>query len=79
MSVQASGLVTAQFTGNNGAGAISVPGLQVGDIVVAFQEGAGMVAQFESSVSVADQLHQFGGGDMSAQTLHAILFRGTFS
>ncbi|WP_157648395.1 hypothetical protein [Burkholderia ubonensis] len=68
--------ITAQ--GSNGAGAISVPGLQVGDHVNLVTFSGNLNVQngsFEQIVSVADQLQQTAGADYSSLTLTAHLTR----
>lgn len=54
------------FNGINGAGAISIPGLKVGDTPFACTAGDAILGLFESSVSVADGLQQTGAGNYAS-------------
>lgn len=81
MSVTTSGLVHATFVGDatGGAGhAASVPGLKVGDILLANTANGNVYLSgwFEPVVTVADELQQ-AVADLSTVTLNAVLFRGT--
>lgn len=77
------GFATIAFTGRNGSGAISVPGLKAGDRViwcalklpnrVAWQE-PGTV--WEHTVSADDAIEQLSTDDLSANTAELIVFRG---
>ena len=66
--------VKAVFNGNNGAGSISVPGLQVGDVALVFANG-NFLGAFESVISVADQIQQTSGNNLSSITLTLVLIR----
>lgn len=86
MSVNLTGIIQATFSGRSSAGAISAPGLEVGDIllwlgnavegVVEPYHGGGL---YEPVVSVADEIQQLSATDFSGQSWKAILFRGTWS
>lgn len=68
--------ITAQ--GNNGAGAINVPGLAVGDFVtlVTFSGNVGnQSSSFEQIITVADEIQQLAPVDFSSLTLTARLTR----
>jgi hypothetical protein len=59
--------VLVTFNGSNGPSGISVPGLQVGDVVNwAHSPQGGSVAAFETFVSVADEIQQTAGYDASS-------------
>lgn len=61
---------SAVFTGRNGAGAITISGLKVGDEVVScvnLTDAADGAANFESVVSTAGQLAQSAATDLSAK------------
>lgn len=82
MTVQSIGLVTASFTGINGSGAVSVPGLKVGDRVISCYlinnnvwQAAGQA--YEYIVSVNDEIQQLGGS-FSTETVELVLIRGGF-
>lgn len=67
--------IKAAFNGRSGSGAISVPGLQVGDIVLVFVNG-NWASSFESpTVSVADEMQQTSGADLSSISFELILIR----
>lgn len=82
MSASLSGMVAASFTGNNGTGGISIPGLEVGDLVIAIWQTnpAGSWTQpgnhFEGIVTVADELQQLVGSNYSSSTFTVLAFRG---
>lgn len=69
------------FTGNNGTGAISVAGLEVGDKLISAVLTAGgpigtdATSYFASFVFVAGQIYQQSVGDMSAYTIQALFDR----
>ena len=69
---------SASFTGINGAGAISISGLKVGDLVLnVFCPNVGEPSgDYETVVTVADELQQLGV-DNSAQSLTVAFFRPT--
>ena len=72
-------VVTITFTALAGAGAVSVPGLDVGDILVAGAINGTPVwpafaSFFEPVVSVANQLQQLGG-DLIGPTFTVYLLR----
>lgn len=81
MSVTTSGLIHATFVGDatGGAGhAASVPGLKVGDILLANTANGNVYLSgwFEPVVTVDDEIQQVAA-DLSASTFSAVLFRGT--
>lgn len=68
--------IKVEFTGLTAAGAISAPGLQVGDYVMLDLNGHNPAnGIFESSVSVADELQQAQNSDLSSQTYRIVLVR----
>ncbi|MFT4068935.1 hypothetical protein [Paraburkholderia sp.] len=68
--------VKATFNGNTGAGSISVPGLQVGDIGVFDFNGHNVIgSSFEQVVSIADEIQQISGADLSGQTYELFFVR----
>jgi len=74
-------LIKVTFTGIAGPGSISVPGLQVGDVVLSGRgysnpNWAGFETTFESIVSVADQLQQLSYTDFSSAPFTLYLIRG---
>jgi hypothetical protein len=63
--------IKAVAAGHNGAGAVTVAGAVVGDlveIVVCLNTPADASASFESTVSVAGQVQQTSGSNLSANT-----------
>lgn len=68
-------VVRATFSGGTSAGAISVPGLNVGDVLLRFVP-SGFEYGFEPSVSVADQIQQNAALDWSSVELTAYFLRG---
>ena len=68
-------LVKAVFVGRNGAGAISVPGLQVGDTVLQYQNGNWAGSFDFPAITVADEIQQSSGSDLSAVTFTLFLLR----
>jgi hypothetical protein len=70
-SVGLAAVGSATFTGLNGSGSISLPGLKVGDRVsIDIQPGG-----FESVVSVDDELQQTASSDFSTTTFRMFFFR----
>ncbi len=79
--------ISATFAGTSGTsgGAVSISGLKVGDKLIWLQSPSHLsgnyqmngLGYFEVSVSVADQLQQIVGTDLSYWTLNAIFLRGT--
>jgi hypothetical protein len=71
--------IRAEFTGVNGTGPISVPGLEAGDIILAVaQGGPGMLAYFENSsatITVSNEIQQTLPGDLSTVVLTCYLMR----
>ena len=69
-------LVKAEFTGQSSSGAISVPGLQVGDTAIVDLNGHNVIgSSFEQIISVADQIQQLSGSDLSSQTYKFFMVR----
>jgi hypothetical protein len=78
MSASICAILNAQVAGNNGAGAVSISGLNVGDIVVhvVSVSGDGLYdGLFEPVVSVANELQQTSSENLSAVTLTVVLIR----
>lgn len=80
MSVEAVGLVKASIIDRNSPGAISAPGLKVGDRVIgtyllASQQWVDPGAQFESIVSVDDQIQQVGNISVGSTPWDIVLVR----
>jgi len=69
--------VTKTFTGLAAPGAVTLVGTVVGQKVFALWDTAGAIpgaqADFESTISVAGQIQQTGGGDLSASQFDVIL------
>jgi len=76
------GVLRISVVARSGAGAISVPGLKVGDIVIwCFQTSppawTGPGGAFEAIISVADELQQTGSvGGLQGVPFDLILLRG---
>lgn len=75
-----SGTIFFSFTGRNGAGAISVPGLKVGDrLVRLIQDGAtdytADLGMMEWVVTVDDEIQQNSGGNTTTWNFEAIALR----
>jgi hypothetical protein len=75
---------SASFSGRNGAGAITITGTEVGDLVTAtYETDTGNVAWiepgsvFEPIVTVAGELQQLNGGDLTSATYAAVFVRPT--
>lgn len=82
MGVTLAGVGSATFTGRNGAGSISVPGLVAGDKVVvsSYDPNLGVGYEppgtlFESTISVDDEIQQLTG-NFSTSTCSILFFRG---
>jgi hypothetical protein len=63
-------LVTVVAAGRNAAGAITATGFQVGDKVVAatnLTDGTGDTANFESEITVADQIQQSSASNLTTK------------
>jgi hypothetical protein len=67
--------VKAIFAGLTENGSVSVPGLEVGDVLLRL-EPFGFLTGFEGVVSVADQLQQTTTLDWSPVTFTAYFLRG---
>jgi hypothetical protein len=80
--VQGVAFLRATFTGRNGAGSISIPGLQAGDFVLKAQRVYGVSSDdysggFEKTITVDDEIQQNTPADLSAVTdIYAITLRG---
>jgi hypothetical protein len=63
--------MTAVITPSGSAGAVSVPGLQVGDrVILQVSSVDGRIGNYESVISVADEVQQLAGwGDGGTVTL----------
>ena len=73
-------LIKVTFTGANGSGSCSAPGLEVGDILLGQvrDETTGNLLSaldFEQTITVADQFQQNSASNYSADTLHAVFAR----
>jgi len=68
-------VVKATSYGNTTAGPLSIPGLQVGDVLIKVMPN-GFDGGFENVVSVADQIQQLTALDWSPVNLEFILIRG---
>jgi hypothetical protein len=86
MSLQSLQLVNTfynQVTGRNGAGSISVPGVDVGDVLLVFLNGnppyggldIGSASPFENVISVADQVQQIATNNFSASSYNVFFLR----
>ncbi len=74
-------LFRATWNGVNGAGPISIPGLQVGDRVLQLLDSAPSIDVdipyfVEIVVSVADELHQNHTGNLTPNTYDGVFVRG---
>lgn len=71
------GTIKITFTGRNGAGSISVPGLKAGDRTVNVTDSVnnGYGGQFEWAVSSDDSYFQASNNDLSSTSFTAILIR----
>ena len=66
------------FTGSNGAGACTLAGARVGDIVVGVineTTPGDAAANFESVITVADQIQQSSASDLSAAKFNVLIKR----
>lgn len=69
------------FRGRNGAGAVTLNGAAVGDIVRFVQgmqlglEGSGLAGQYETTISVVNQIQQTSVADLTALNFLAVLER----
>jgi hypothetical protein len=66
------------FSGRNGAGACTAVGLAVGDIILSISGLTDMgiaSANFEATVTVADQIQQTAAGDLSTKNFLALAYR----
>lgn len=78
--------VKATFSGATASGAISVPGLQTGDVIVAGTFTGGTTTTpsdwspfssgYEKVITVADEIQQMTSGDWSSLTFTLYLLRG---
>lgn len=66
------------FTGKNGAGACTLAGAKVGDVVagvVCITDGNDQSTSFEAAITVADQIQQSAVGDLSAKKYSVLLIK----
>ena len=82
MCVAFGGIGSVSFSGVNGRGAISVPGLEVGDVLYVIRTDVSPPAvasatDVELVVTTADQAYQYETGDLTSQTYTAIVFRAS--
>jgi hypothetical protein len=65
------------FTGNNGAGAIAVPGVKAGDQILSamFNTGTNPLSGFASFVLTNGEILQWATGDLSTATIAVLLER----
>jgi hypothetical protein len=68
-------VVKATCQGLSSSGALAIPGLQVGDVIVKIVP-VGFESGFEGTVSVADELQQTSNLDWSPVNFTFILLRG---
>lgn len=63
------------FTGHNGAGAATLTGAKVGDIVVGVvkADGTDSAASFETTITIAGQIQQSSASDFSAVKFGVVL------
>lgn len=67
--------VKAVFTGRNGAGSISVPGVKAGDMMFWLQGNTINSFEGNGSITVDDQIQQISASDLSALTFTLICVR----
>lgn len=82
VSIGPSLIVVSNVSGINGLGAISAPGLKVGDTTIAVlitsggvPANAGIGGEVEIVVSIADEIQQIDSGNLSAKTFDIYLVR----
>lgn len=68
------------FSGKNGAGACTMTGVKVGDVVlsvtgIAAADVGDKASLFESTITVADQIQQSSTDDLSAKVFMALVLR----
>ena len=71
-------LVFTGFTGKNLAGACTLTGAKVGDIVlgvVSITDGGSAAASFETTITVADQIQQSAASDLSTKKFSTLLLK----
>lgn len=72
-------VLVASVLGHNGAGAISVPGAKIGDIVLNVRTDQGTVDSgngvCEGTVSVNNEVQQISASNLSSITINFMLFR----
>ncbi len=71
-------LLYTAFTGYNGAGACTLTGAKVGDVVLGvanMTDGGASAASFEAIVTVADQVQQSSASDLSTKKYATLLLR----
>lgn len=66
-----------EFAGLNGAGSVYVPGVRVGDVVIkltgVYGVSGSQTANFESTISIDDQIQQTSDADLSEKRYAVIL------
>lgn len=81
MVTSAGPIITATFSGKNGSGGISVPGLKAGDFLIWCVMGTTEMpmgaSELEAMVSVADEIQQLDSADLSSHTFTVLLIRAT--
>lgn len=78
MSVTFTAIARADFNGINGIGAVSLPGMKVGDQVMfycASADGSIPSQYFETRISVDDEIQQIAALDLSSEGYTIIFFR----
>lgn len=66
------------FTGKNGAGACTLTGAKVGDVVagvVCITDGDDQAANFETAITVADEIQQSSAGNLGAKKYSVLLLK----
>lgn len=71
-------LYQVSFTGRNGVGDISVPGVKAGDrVIVVYRDDTYMqLSDFDVLLTTNDEIHQNTGTDFSSTTFYATITRG---
>jgi hypothetical protein len=71
-------LKLSAFTGKNGAGACTLTGAKVGDVVagvVCITDGDDQAASFETTITVADEIQQSSASNLSAKKYSVLLIK----
>lgn len=74
--IDAEALELIGFTGRNGAGAITLTGAAVGDVVIGVAnvtDGADDSSGFETAITVVNQIQQSSASDLSTKKYAALL------